>query len=153
MAWIYVPIGVLCILLACWAVDSLIRLSYVSFPASVALLILLFFGLILGETTLGDKRTKRIVQIIDVPVSLNLLLYGTVQLPDGMQAGFALRYINVFFMPSFGECAASNTIQGSYGTDFNIVTLPLSPPVDGVEVGKIIAVFCEEFPCEGFVIC
>ncbi len=83
MAWIYVPIGVLCVLLACWAVDSLIRLSSVSFPASVALLILLFFGLILGEITLGDKRTKKIVQIIDVPVSLNLL-FGTVQLPDGI---------------------------------------------------------------------
>lgn len=69
-AWIYVPIGALCILLACWGVDSLIKLSSVSFPASVALLVMFFFGLILGETILGDKRTKRIVQIIDVPVSI-----------------------------------------------------------------------------------
>jgi putative effector of murein hydrolase len=38
------------------------------------------------------------------------------------QAGFALRYINIFFTPSF-------------------VLLPLSPPISGVEVGKIIAVF------------
>lgn len=52
-------------------------------------------------------------------------------------------------MPSFGECAVSNTVQGSYGTDLDLVTLPLSPPVDGVEVGKIIAVFCEEISFEG----
>jgi hypothetical protein len=39
-----------------------------------------------------------------------------------VQAGFALRYINLFFTPSF-------------------VLLPLSPPISGVEVGKIIAVF------------
>jgi hypothetical protein len=41
----------------------------VSFPASVALLILLFFALILCESTLGSQRTKKIVQIVDVPVS------------------------------------------------------------------------------------
>lgn len=49
--------------------DSLIGLSSVSFPASVALLIVLFFALILCETTLGDKRTRKIVHIIDIPVS------------------------------------------------------------------------------------
>lgn len=41
-----------------------------------------------------------------------------------MKAGFALRYINIFFTPSF-------------------VLLPLSPAIGGVEVGKIIAVFSE----------
>lgn len=56
-------------------------------------------------------------------------------------------------MPSFGECAVSNTIQISYDTDFTIVTLPLSPPVDGVEVGKIVAVFCKQVPFEGFAMC
>ncbi|KAL2047148.1 hypothetical protein N7G274_001167 [Stereocaulon virgatum] len=104
IVWIYIPIGILCVLLACWGVDSLIGLSSVSFPASVALLILLFFALILCECTLGSQRTKKIVQIVDIP------------------AGFALRYINVFFTPSF-------------------VLLPLSKPVSGVEVGKIISVF------------
>jgi hypothetical protein len=39
-----------------------------------------------------------------------------------IQAGFALRYINIFFTPSF-------------------VLLPLSPPISGIEVGKVIAVF------------
>ena len=69
IAWIYVPIGVLCVLLACWGVDSLIGLSSVSFPASVALLIVLFFALILCESVLGNQRTKKIVQVIDIPVS------------------------------------------------------------------------------------
>ena len=40
------------------------------------------------------------------------------------KAGFALRYINIFFTPSF-------------------VLLPLSPSISGTEVGKIIAVFGE----------
>ena len=69
IAWIYVPIGVLSVLLACWGVDSLIGLSSVSFPASVALLIVLFFTLILCESILGNQRTKKIVQVIDIPVS------------------------------------------------------------------------------------
>lgn len=69
VAWIYVPIGILCVLLACWGVDSLIGLSSVSFPASVALLIVLFFALILCESILGSQRTKKIVQVIDIPVS------------------------------------------------------------------------------------
>ncbi|KAM0793979.1 LrgB-like family-domain-containing protein [Usnea florida] len=107
-AWIYVPIGLSCVLLACWGVDSLIGLSSVPFPASVTLLIVLFFALIICETILGDRRTKKLVHVIDTP------------------AGFALRYINVFFTPSF-------------------VLLPLSEPVSGVEVGKIIAVFLAGF--------
>ncbi len=69
IAWIYVPIGILCVLLTCWGVDSLIGLSSVSFPASVALLIVLFFALILCESILGNQRTKKIVQVIDIPVS------------------------------------------------------------------------------------
>ncbi len=69
IAWIYVPIGVLCVLLACWGVDSLIGLSSVSFPASVALLIVLFFALIFCESVFGNQRTKKIVQVIDIPVS------------------------------------------------------------------------------------
>ena len=69
MAWIYVPIGILSVLVACWGVDSLIGLSSVSFPASVALLVVLFFALILCESILGNQRTKKIVQVIDIPVS------------------------------------------------------------------------------------
>ena len=52
----------------CWGVDSLIGLSSVSFPASVALMIVLFFGLIILERIVGEKKIKRIVQVIDVPV-------------------------------------------------------------------------------------
>ena len=69
IAWFYVPIGILCVLLACWGVDSLIGLSSVTFPASVALLIVLFLALILCESILGNQRTKKIVQVIDIPVS------------------------------------------------------------------------------------
>lgn len=71
-AWFYIPIGVLCILLACWGVDSLIGLSSVSFPASVALLLVLFFALIICETFLGDRRTKKLVHVIDIPVSVQI---------------------------------------------------------------------------------
>ena len=69
IAWIYVPIGIFCVLLTCWGVDSLIGLSSVSFPASVALLIVLFFALIVCEGVLGNQRTKKIVQVIDIAVS------------------------------------------------------------------------------------
>ena len=62
-------------------VDSLIRLSSASFPASVALLIVLFFGLILCELFLGNKKTKAIVRIIDIPVrGQSLRLYESMSL-------------------------------------------------------------------------
>ena len=67
-AWIHVPIGLSCVLLACWGVNSLIGLSSVSFPASVALLIVLFFALIICEAVLGDRKTKKLVHVIDTPV-------------------------------------------------------------------------------------
>ena len=70
-AWFYVPIGIVCVLLACWGVDCLIGLSSVSFPASVALLILLFFALIICEVTIGDRKTRKIVNVIDIPVSFH----------------------------------------------------------------------------------
>ncbi|KAG9243118.1 LrgB-like family-domain-containing protein [Calycina marina] len=103
-AWLYVPTGILVVLLTCFGVNSLITLSSVSFPASVALLICLFFALILCDLVIGDRKTRKLVNLIDVP------------------AGFTLRYISLFFTPSF-------------------VLLPLSPPIGGVEVAKIIAVF------------
>ncbi|KAL3425018.1 Plastidal glycolate/glycerate translocator 1, chloroplastic [Phlyctema vagabunda] len=103
-AWLSVPCGIVMILLACFGVDSLIGLSSVSFPASVACMILLFFALIISDVVVGARRTNALVKIIDIP------------------AGFALRYINIFFTPSF-------------------VLLPLSPSISGVEVAKMIAVF------------
>ncbi|TVY50403.1 Plastidal glycolate/glycerate translocator 1-like protein [Lachnellula cervina] len=103
-AWLYVPVGILIMLLACFGVNALIGLSSVSFPASVALLVVLFFGLMICDWILGDRKTRALVNVIDVP------------------AGWALRWISIFFTPSF-------------------VLLPLSPPISGIEVGKIIAVF------------
>lgn len=68
-AWIYVPFGVVCILLVSWGVDKLIAYSSVSFSSSVALLIALFFGLIACEAVLGEKRTRGIVNYVEIPVS------------------------------------------------------------------------------------
>ncbi|PBP18687.1 hypothetical protein BUE80_DR010331 [Diplocarpon rosae] len=81
-ALLFVPLGILAILLACSGVNSLIGISSVSFPASVACLILLVIALILSDLVLGDRKTRALVKSIDVP------------------AGFSLRYINIFFNPS-----------------------------------------------------
>jgi hypothetical protein len=71
-AWVFIPVGVLIILLACFGVNSLIGLSFVSFPASVACLIVLFLGLIVLDMIIGDRKTRAVVNIIDVPVSTSL---------------------------------------------------------------------------------
>ncbi|KAL1847391.1 hypothetical protein VTK73DRAFT_10368 [Phialemonium thermophilum] len=107
-SWLYVPLGIMVMLLACFGVDVLLKYASVSFPASVACLILLFFGLLLMEWLAGHHRTRYVVALLDVP------------------AGWSLRWINVFFMPTF-------------------VMLPLSPSIGGVEVAKIIAVFVVGF--------
>lgn len=67
-AWIYVPTGVVLVLLICFGVNALISLGTISFPASVACMILLFFALIGSELVLGDKRTRAIVRLLDIPV-------------------------------------------------------------------------------------
>ncbi|XDG05246.1 hypothetical protein ABKA04_004861 [Annulohypoxylon sp. FPYF3050] len=103
-AWLYVPFGVILMLLACFGVKKLFGLGSVTFPSSVACLIILFLALLLSEQVLGEHRTKRIVSVIEIP------------------GGWALRWINVLFTPSF-------------------VLLPLSPSIGGIEVLKIIAVF------------
>ncbi|KAI1441733.1 LrgB-like family-domain-containing protein [Annulohypoxylon stygium] len=103
-AWLYVPFGIILMLLACFGVKKLFGLGSVTFPSSVACLIILFLALLLSEQVLGEHRTKRIVSIIEIP------------------GGWALRWINVLFTPSF-------------------VLLPLSPSIGGIEVLKIIAVF------------
>lgn len=71
-AWLYVPVGILIILLVCFGVDSLIGLTSVSFPASVALLVALFLALILCNMIIGDRRTRALVNVIDVPVCLDI---------------------------------------------------------------------------------
>jgi putative effector of murein hydrolase len=71
-------------------------------------MILLWLILVLSTFVIGERRTREVVAIVDVP------------------AGFALRYINIFFTPSF-------------------VLLPLSPPIGGIEVAKIMGVFAIGF--------
>ena len=67
-AWVYVPTGLVLVLLVCFGVNSLISIGSISFPASVACMILLFFSLIGSELALGDKKTRSIVRLIDIPV-------------------------------------------------------------------------------------
>lgn len=69
-AWVYVPFGVTCILAICFGIHSLISISSVSFPASVAAMIGLFVLLILSQVTLGDRKTKKILALVDIPVSV-----------------------------------------------------------------------------------
>jgi len=144
VAWVYVPIGLLCILLACWGVDCLIALGTVSFPASVALLIVLFFGLILSQSVLGDKRTKKVVRFIDIPVRYH-----------GQQGRMSCAHIEVVGICSSIHQCLFHTIFRSVIRHFgrrsaiplmNIVVLPLSPAISRIEVGKIIGVFCIHHP-------
>ncbi|TKX20388.1 putative LrgB-like family protein [Elsinoe australis] len=79
----------------CFGVHRLISLAKISFPASVACMILLFVFLILCEVTLGDKTTKKLISLIDVP------------------CGFGLRYINLFFCPAFVTLPLSPDISGA----------------------------------------
>ncbi|KAG9251153.1 LrgB-like family-domain-containing protein [Emericellopsis atlantica] len=103
-SWIYVPVGLALMLLTCFGVDSFLRHVNVTFPASVACLVLLFVALLICEAVLGSHRTRKLVALLDVP------------------AGWALRWMSIFFMPPF-------------------VLLPLSPRIGVIEVFKIIAVF------------
>ncbi|KAG8162334.1 hypothetical protein KVR01_008099 [Diaporthe batatas] len=82
-SWVLVPAGILAILAACFGVDALFRRVSVSFPASVACMLLLFAGLWVGELVVGAHRVRRAVAVIDVP------------------AGWALRWISILFTPTF----------------------------------------------------
>ncbi|KIW06037.1 hypothetical protein, variant [Verruconis gallopava] len=93
-AWIYTPIGVIIILLFCFGVNSVISISHVSFPASVACMILLFFILLGCSIVLGDRKARKLVALVDIP------------------GGFALRYINVLFCPAFVLIPLGPTISG-----------------------------------------
>jgi hypothetical protein len=66
--WIYVPLGTVLIMLLLWGIDSIIRLTGVSFPASVAAMLLLFLGLIALEAALGERKAKGVVKVVEVPV-------------------------------------------------------------------------------------
>ncbi|KAI0835981.1 LrgB-like family-domain-containing protein [Hypoxylon sp. FL0890] len=93
-SWLYVPFGILLILLTCFGVKKLFGLGSVAFPSSVACLVILFLALLLSEQVLGEHRTKRIVSIIEIP------------------GDWALRWINVLFTPSFVLLPLSPSIGG-----------------------------------------
>ena len=78
------PVGILIILLACFGVNSLIGLSSVSFPASVALLVALFFTLIACDLMMGDRWTRELVNLIDVPVRVPLSIYQNISNIPGL---------------------------------------------------------------------
>lgn len=69
-AWLVVPSGIVAILAACFGVDTLFKKFGVSFPASVACMLLLFAGLWACDAVLGNNRTRYLVALIDVPVGI-----------------------------------------------------------------------------------
>ncbi|RSL93462.1 hypothetical protein CEP52_013216 [Fusarium oligoseptatum] len=101
---ILIPLGIVLILAFCSGINILLQKIGLSFPASVAGLILTLVTLLLLEVVIGSARTRKVVNVLDVPM------------------GWALRWINLFFVPSF-------------------VTLPLNSSINAVEVAKITAVF------------
>lgn len=62
--WILVPLGVVIILYFIVGVDSLIGLGAVSFPASVACLLFLFFALLAGDALLPEQYMSLILKIL-----------------------------------------------------------------------------------------
>ncbi|KAI0196457.1 LrgB-like family-domain-containing protein [Astrocystis sublimbata] len=93
-SWLYIPIGILAILATTFGVNKLLELGGVSFPASVACLVILFLGLLLLERVIGENRTRRVVAIIEIP------------------GRWLLQWINVFFTPSFVLLPLSPSIGG-----------------------------------------
>ena len=77
-SWLYIPAGIVLILLVCFGVECLLRLAggggAVPFPSSVAGLVALFLALLLSERVLGEHRTRRFVAVLDVPVNKKFVL-------------------------------------------------------------------------------
>lgn len=148
----------MCVLLSCWGVDSLIGLSPISFPASVALLIVLFLGLGLSEITLGDRKTKKIVQIIDIPVSSPTPIHASFVMVSwwdrlGLPSGTSMFSSCLLLVSVRFPLLSTGYDIRKHQTHSDLVTLPLSPPVSGLEVGKIIAVFRKGARFQGLSIC
>jgi hypothetical protein len=55
-------------LLACFAADVTLKRAGTAFPASVAVLVLLFLCLLLSERLLGTRKTAQAVAVINIPV-------------------------------------------------------------------------------------
>lgn len=103
--YVYVPAGVVAILGALYGIDRLLVLViHFTFPALVVGMLGCFVLLCLLLWLLGRHKTARVVALLDVP------------------CGWLLRWINVFFLPSF-------------------MTLPLSDHVGVREAFVITAVF------------
>ncbi|ONH69464.1 Plastidal glycolate/glycerate translocator 1, chloroplastic [Cyberlindnera fabianii] len=102
--WLPVPIGLLLMLCALYGINEGIDFH---FPASVALMLALFISLCLASLKWKHK-VSQIVKIINIP------------------AGFALRWINIFFTPAF-------------------IPLPLSSWISAREALTIAAIFIVGF--------
>ena len=105
-SWILVPFGIVLMLLACFGVDVVFKSAGVSFPASVACLILLFFALLMSEWLLGGNRTRRIVAVIDVPVSKSPSSadnYSSDRTPGRLGATLDQRIFHPYFRSSAAE--------------------------------------------------
>lgn len=87
-----------------YGVNEIIKLTTIKFPASVCLMLANFAFLCLCSQFLGKSKTGKIIKVIDIP------------------AGFSLKWINIFFTPSF-------------------VTLPLADKISVQEAFIIAAVF------------
>lgn len=105
-SYLILPVACVTVLAICAAVDRIFSVSKIKFPASVTLMMLLFTGLCLSARFLGERWTGKVIRVMDVPL------------------GFALKYINVFFTPSF-------------------VMLPMAEKMAGKEVAVVVAVFGE----------
>ncbi|ODV94039.1 hypothetical protein PACTADRAFT_70410 [Pachysolen tannophilus NRRL Y-2460] len=102
--YVETAIGVVLTLMLLYGVNEIIKLTTIDFPASVCLMLINFGFLLCCVKVLGKKKTNKIVSIIEIPAS------------------FSLRWINIFFTPSF-------------------VTLPLSDKITAKEAFIIAAVF------------
>ncbi len=70
--WVFVPAGAFAIMGACFGVNQLLEMGHVSFPASVACLVILFLSLLLCDLVIGDRKTKEVVRLINIPVGSHL---------------------------------------------------------------------------------
>ena len=66
--FVQVPFGIVAIMAACFGIDRLLNMGGVSFPASVACLVILLVALVLCDLVLGRRPTEKIVRAINIPV-------------------------------------------------------------------------------------
>ena len=55
-------------MLVCWGVSAVIDLIGIAFPASVAAMVLLFLMLLAIELAMGERRVKRWLWMLEIPV-------------------------------------------------------------------------------------